>query len=168
MATGPRYKVQFRRRREGKTDYRHRKSLLVSGLPRAVVRCTGRNTIVQFTIYSPTGDMIIASANTKELSKMGWKKSTSNTPAAYLAGYMAAHRASKKGGVEKAVLDIGLQTPSKGAKVFAALKGILDAGVEVPHNEEILPSEDRIKGAHIGDEAKKMFDSTLAKIKEGK
>ncbi|EQD30588.1 50S ribosomal protein L18P, partial [mine drainage metagenome] len=37
MSTGPRYRVAFRRRREGKTDYRARLRLLKSDRPRAVV-----------------------------------------------------------------------------------------------------------------------------------
>ncbi|MDK2384746.1 MAG: 50S ribosomal protein L18, partial [Candidatus Korarchaeota archaeon] len=38
MARSARYKVRFRRRREGKTDYKKRLALLKSGLPRMVVR----------------------------------------------------------------------------------------------------------------------------------
>ena len=38
MARGPAYVVKYRRRREGKTDYRARRKLVLSGLPRLVVR----------------------------------------------------------------------------------------------------------------------------------
>ncbi len=38
MADGPRYRVNFRRRREGRTDYRQRQRLLRARVPRAVVR----------------------------------------------------------------------------------------------------------------------------------
>ena len=41
----------------------------------------------------------------------------------------------------------------KGSSIYAALKGILDAGINLPYNKEILPSEDRIKGKHISDYA---------------
>ena len=99
MARGPRSKVPFRRRRENKTDYRHRKNLLMSGLPRAVVRCTSRNTIVQFAQFKHEGDVILATANTRELAKLGWKKATGNTSAAYLAGYLAG---TKECGTAKA------------------------------------------------------------------
>jgi large subunit ribosomal protein L18 len=54
-------------------------------------------------------------------------------------------------GVEKAFLDIGLHIPSKGTRIFAALNGAIDAGVEVPHSEDILPDEDRLSGKHIAD-----------------
>ena len=51
MATGPRHKVPFRRRREGRTDYRHRAALLRSGVPRAVVRKSNKGMSVQFIEY---------------------------------------------------------------------------------------------------------------------
>jgi large subunit ribosomal protein L18 len=41
-------------------------------------------------------------------------------------------------------LDIGLHVPSKGTRVFAALKGVVDAGVEVPYSEDIVPDDERI------------------------
>ncbi len=166
MAIGPRSKVPFRRRREHKTDYRHRKNLLMSSLPRAVVRCTSRNTTIQFAKFEPTGDIILASANTKELSKMGWKKATGNTSSAYLVGYLAGVRAKKV--APKAVLDIGLHSPTKGSKVFSALKGMLDAGIDIPHDEVVFPPDERISGSHIGDDVPKMFESVVEKIKEGK
>ena len=31
----------------------------------------------------------------------------------------------------------------------AALKGVIDAGVEVPANKETFPSDDRINGEHL-------------------
>jgi large subunit ribosomal protein L18 len=72
----------------------------------------------------------------------------SNTPAAYLTGMLFAVKA-KKAGQDRAILDIGLNRATTGARVFAALKGAVDAGLEIPYGEEILPSEERIKGAHI-------------------
>ena len=166
MARGPRYHVEFRRRRAGKTDFRLRRRLVASELPRAVVRCTSRNTTIQFINFDPKGDLIMASSSTKELAKLGWKNATGNTPSAYLAGYLAGKRASEKG-IGNAVLDIGLRPPVKGSKVFAALKGMLDAGIEIPHGEEIFPAEERISGTHINEKYPKMFESVLNKMKEG-
>ncbi len=148
MARSSRYKVRFRRRREGKTDYKKRLALLKSGLPRMVVRRTNRYMIVQFVKFKPEGDEVIAYAFSKELSRYGWPYGGKNTPAAYLTGYLAALRA-KKAGVERAVLDIGRFPSTKGSRLYAALKGALDAGVEIPHSPEILPDEDRIRGEHI-------------------
>jgi hypothetical protein len=59
-------------------------------------------------------------------------------------------------GVKEAILDIGLQSPTKGSKIFATLKGVLDAGVLVPHGEGVLPSEKRIQGQHIAAYAKQL------------
>lgn len=149
MAKGPSYNVPFRRRREGKTDYRQRKKLIISKLPRLVVRKTGRNIITQLVRATVIGDIVMVSAHSRELrKKYGWLGSLNNLPAAYLTGLLCGLRAAAKG-VEKAILDIGLHTPSKGARVFAAMKGFVDAGVEVPHDESILPDESRIRGEHI-------------------
>lgn len=153
MAKGPSYSVPFRRRREGKTDYRLRKKLIVSKMPRLVVRKTGRNIIAQLIRATVIGDIVIASAHSHELrKKYGWLGSLNNLPAAYLTGLLCGLRAAAKG-VEKAILDIGLHTPSKGAGVFATMKGFIDAGVEVPHDEDILPDESRIRGEHIAEYA---------------
>lgn len=149
MATGPRYRVAFRRRREGKTNYRRRKALVLSGLPRFVVRCTLNRVIAQMIRAEIVGDKVLVSANSGELAKKyGWLGSCSNLPAAYLTGLLCGFKALKSG-VKEAVLDIGLQSPTRGAKIFATLKGALDAGVLVPHDEGILPSEERVQGQHV-------------------
>lgn len=163
MATGPRYKVAFRRRREYRTDYYARKRLLRSGESRAVVRRSSKNVTVQFVDFDMNGDIVRAAATTEELRKLGWEHSCSSIPAAYLAGFLAGKRA-KKDGIEYAVLDIGMQNPKYGGVLFAALKGMLDAGVEVPHSEDILPAEDRIKGKHIDDGIEAAFDSVKKKM----
>ncbi|MFQ6060065.1 MAG: 50S ribosomal protein L18, partial [Thermoplasmata archaeon] len=72
MKHGPRYRVPFRRRRLGKTDYRQRKRLLMSRLPRAVVRHSNRQSTVQFVTFALQGDLIVASAISKELESYGW------------------------------------------------------------------------------------------------
>lgn len=153
MAKGPRYCVPFRRRREGKTDYKARKALLLSGKPRLVARGSLRNMIVQIIVAKPYGDNVIVSAYSRELTgKYGWKASRGNIPAAYLTGLICGLKAKAKG-VKEAILDIGLYSPIKGARVFAALKGVLDAGVNVPCSEETLPDEGRIDGKHIAEYA---------------
>ncbi|NPA97348.1 MAG: 50S ribosomal protein L18 [Crenarchaeota archaeon] len=149
MAWGPKYKVPRRRRREGKTNYYKRYKLVRSRKIRVVVRKTNKYIWVQFIYPTPVGDFTIAAAHSKELVKyFGWKGGTKSTPAAYLTGLLAGLRA-KKLGIDYAVPDIGLHRPTKGAKVFAALKGVVDAGVEVPLDESIVPSEDRIRGETI-------------------
>lgn len=60
MANGPRYRVPFRRRREGKTNYIRRLKLIRSRRNRLVIRCTLKNTIVQVVDAMITGDKILA------------------------------------------------------------------------------------------------------------
>ena len=149
MAHGPRYKVPRRRRREGKTNYYKRYIMVLSGKPRLVVRKTNKYIWVQIIIAKPQGDVTVAAAHSRELVKRyGWLGGTKNTSAAYLTGMLAALRALKAG-INYAVLDIGLHRPVRGARVFAALKGAVDAGLEVPHSEEIFPEDYRIRGEHI-------------------
>ena len=149
MATGPRYRVPFRRRREGKTNYRTRRALVLSKVPRLVVRLSLKHAIVQIIEAEAIGDKVIVSAHSRELAKTyGWLGNCGNIPAAYLTGLLCGFKALANG-VETAFLDIGLHIPSKGTRVFAAMKGVVDAGIEVPHSEDILPDEGRIIGQHI-------------------
>ncbi len=163
MAEGPRYRVPFRRRREGRTNYRQRQRLLRARIPRAVVRLSLRNASVQFIAFDPTGDKVLAQASSLELADMGWTGAAGNIPATYLTGYLAGKRAMANG-VEEAVLDIGLKVPVKGSNVFAALKGLLDAGVDIPHDESVIPAEDRLKGKHINEGIEKMIEEVKSRM----
>ena len=153
-AKGPKYSVPFRRRREGKTDYRARRALILSKMPRIVARGSLKHMTVQVVNAKVEGDEVLASAHSKELVRdYGWKGACGNVPAAYLTGLLCGLKALQKG-IKKAILDIGLRTPVKGSRVFAVLKGALDAGLEVPHSEEVLPDDSRIRGEHIANYAK--------------
>jgi large subunit ribosomal protein L18 len=155
-------RVPFKRRRKGLTDYRTRMKMLLSGKPLLVVRKTNTQVIVQVAKPEVKGDRVLAQATGRELrTKFSWPASGKNTPAAYLAGYLAGLRALRAG-VKEAILYIDLHRAVKGAKVFAALKGALDAGLKVPHSPEILPSEERIKGLHIVEYAKMLKDTDPA------
>lgn len=174
MAKGPSYCVPYRRRREGKTHYRKRKALVISGKPRLVIRGSLKNIIAQVTLAKPEGDVVLVSAHSRELIKnFGWKAPTGNTPAAYLTGLICGLRAKAKG-IEEAILDIGLHSPSKGSRIFAVLKGFIDAGVNVSHSEEKLPEDSRIKGEHIAHYAKMLlsnpekYSSTFSKYLQSK
>ena len=155
MAKGSRYRVPLRRRREFKTDYHARKAMVVSGKPRFVARSSLKNTVAQIIVAKPIGDFVLASAHSKELvKKYGWKAATGNVPAAYLTGLLCGLKA-KANGVSEAILDIGLVSPTKGSKVFAALSGVLDAGVTVPHDAEKLVKK-RADAEHIVKYAKSL------------
>ncbi len=147
MATGARYKVRFRRAREGKTDYRARKQLIISRKPRLVVRKSLKNTNIQLVIPGTEGDSTLVSANTVELKKYGFT-GTGNLPSAYLTGLLLGYRA-KKTGHEEAILDLGLCHATKGGRIYAALKGAVDSGLEIPHDPEIFPVDERITGKSI-------------------
>ncbi len=146
--TGSRFAVHFRRRREGKTDFRSRRQMLYSGKPRLVVRTSLRYVTAQVVTFTFEGDVVKASATSKQLAAYGWKGSGSNTSAAYLTGLLCGMRA-KKAGLSEAILDIGMRDVVKGAKIFAALKGFSDSDMDIPFSEDIVPDEDRISGKHI-------------------
>ncbi len=158
------YVVPHRRRREKRTNYRKRLKLLKSGKIRVVVRKSLKHMRVQFIKYNEKGDETIVQAFSKELVKYGWKHYCGNVPAAYLTGFLAALKA-KKAGINEGILDIGLQCSTRGGRIYAALKGVLDAGIHVPHSPEILPSEDRIFGKHISPEMEKDVKDVAEKIR---
>lgn len=152
MAKGPRYRVPYRRRREAKTDYRVRRIMAKSGKTRFVVRSSNKNITIQLVTSKIAGDVVHAQANSSELDKHGWLGGRKNTSAAYLLGLLAGRKALSNG-IEAAILDLGLIRPSKGAKVFAAVKGAWDAGLEIPCDSDIIPKPGRIKGNSISEYA---------------
>ncbi|WP_461462983.1 50S ribosomal protein L18 [Methanobrevibacter sp.] len=162
MAQGSNYKVAFRRRREGKTDYAQRFRLADLDTPRLVVRISNANVIVQVINIRNGGDETVVSAHSKELRKLGWLGGSKNTSAVYLTGYLCAKKALSAD-VDYAVLDIGLKSSIKGSKVFAALKGAVDAGLEVPHGEFVLPEDDRVTGQTIADYAESLGEDEVNK-----
>lgn len=155
----------FRRRKEGKTNYRKRLALLKSKKPRIVVRKSNKYMRVQFALYETNGDRIVTSSISSELKKYGWNNSFSNTPSAYLTGYIAGKKALKKG-IKEGILDIGLHAPRKGARVFAALKGVADAGIDVPYGGDVIPSDARIYGKHIDESLAEKVEEVKKKIEE--
>lgn len=150
------YTVAFRRKREGKTNYRKRLKLLLSRKPRLVIRKSLNHIVMQIIEYSPAGDKVIFSAHSSQLEKFGWKAHKGNLPSAYLTGLLLGMRAKDK--VKEAILDAGILKPVKGSAIYAALKGVIDSGINVPHSKDVLPEETRIKGEHISNYAKSLKD----------
>lgn len=149
--------IPYRRKLSGRTNYKKRLKLLVSGSPRLVVRKSNKNITVQLVNYAEDGDNVVVTANSSELRKLGWNFATGNLPAAYLTGLLAGKKAvSKK--IVSAIADLGLQTPAKGSRLYAAIKGACDAGLTVSCSDEAFPSQDRIKGKHIASYNKKEAD----------
>ena len=158
-ATGPVYNVPFKRRGQNLTNYGKRLALLKSRLPRLVVRKSNKSVVAQVISFAGS-DKTEIRADSKELEKHGWL-SHSNLPTAYLVGYLCGKKAMKKG-IKKAVLDVGLATPTRASVPFAALKGAVDAGLEIPHGENIFDDE-RFSGKHIAEYAKKIKDTEAYK-----
>ena len=152
MARGPRYRVAYRRRREGKTDCTARRILATSDRPRFVVRISNKNVVIQLIRAEVEGDYVLVHANSKELAKYGWLAGMKNTSSAYLLGLLAGKKALTAG-IDEANLDLGLVRPTKGSKVFAAVKGAQDAGLWVPCDSEIIPEITRIEGKKISEYA---------------
>ena len=111
--------------------------------------------MVQLVEYAPTGDHVIVGVHSQLLEKYGWTVHRGNLPAAYLTGYLLGRLAQKKK-IDGAVLDIGVQHAVKGGRIYACVKGVIDAGVSIPvGGEEIFPSLERIRGDHIGSASQK-------------
>jgi large subunit ribosomal protein L5e len=163
-----RFQVKFRRRREGKTDYRARKRLIAqdknkynSPKYRFIVRITNADVICQFAEAKIAGDRILAHAYAHELPDYGIPVGLTNYAATYATGLLAARRLLKKlklddkyqgntGNVGEdynvdelsdgprpffALLDVGLRRTTTGSRIFAAMKGAVDGGIEIPHSE---------------------------------
>jgi large subunit ribosomal protein L18 len=72
--------MQFARRRKGITNYRKRLALLKSGIPRAVVRFSNAKVSIQIIEFANEGDKVLATANSNDITGMGWKGSKTNIP----------------------------------------------------------------------------------------
>ena len=123
------FRTPFRRRAEGSTNYVKRMAFMKSGKPRAVIRKSTNNLGVQFVRTEKGKDSIMAAAHTKELAHYHYDGHGGNLPAAYLTGLLAGTR--MKGKAESVIVDLGVQPAILGTRLFAAVKGIQDAGVNV-------------------------------------
>jgi large subunit ribosomal protein L18 len=159
MAHDNTYTVPYRRKREGRTDYHARMRLLKGQVPRLVVRKSLKHLRLQLVDYSPTGDNVLVEAHTAELTKSGWKGGTGGTPAAYLCGLLLAKKA-KAAKIAQATPDLGRYLSVKGAVLYAALKGVVDGGLQVPLAPEVVPAEDRLSGKSIAQWAAHLHKSS--------
>ncbi|MCK5449825.1 50S ribosomal protein L18 [Candidatus Pacearchaeota archaeon] len=146
-----------RRRKENRTDYKTRLTLLTSGIPRIVVRRTNKYFILQAVESEEAKDKVTATITSKELLKNGWdvKKggSLKSIPAGYLTGLLLAKKL--KGG--KYIVDLGMARTIAGSRVFAVVKGLVEGGLDISANEKVFPSEGRLNGEHLKGELKEMI-----------
>ncbi len=166
MKLSPTYRMPFKRRRLGKTDYQKRLRLLSSGKPRLVVRKSLKYITAQIIGFDKKGDKVLFGVTSKELKKFGWNLACDNLPAAYLTGLLVGKKALEKK-INEVILDSGLYASTKGNRIYSLSKGAIDAGLKLPISEDILPSEDRIKGKHISETVEKEFDRIKQKILSG-
>jgi len=202
-----RFQTKFKRRREGKTDYRARKRLVAqpknkynSPRYRFVVRFTNKTVICQIIYAEMNGDKVLCSAYSSELPRYGLKVGLKNYSAAYCTGLLLARRLLTSLGLDEMYqgaeagapvqtvkygkrtlyvedleweterrpfrcnLDVGITATSTGARVFGALKGASDGGLDIPHSHKRFPGYDpeskeysveehraRIFGEHVSD-----------------
>lgn len=160
------------RRLEGRTNYTKRKRLLEAKKPRIVIRKTNRYIIIQYAESKLAQDSIKSSLTSKELVEYGWPEAKSGSlkslGAAYLTG-LAFGNKLKAAGLDKkeAIPDTGLIRSTSGSRVYAALKGLIDAGVKINCSKEVFPDEKRIKSESL----KEFFDKVkenITKINGGK
>jgi len=129
---------------------------------RLVVRFTNKDIICQIAYASVEGDEILAAAYGHELKNYGVLHGFKNYSAAYATGLLVARRALKElkldehyVGLEEAtgemfevdeledgprpftvLLDVGLSRTTTGTRLFAALKGAVDGGLSIAHENK--------------------------------
>ena len=140
------YSKMLKRIRNEKTNYKKRKIMLMSKRDFISVNVTDENTQVQILKPEISGDKVVASSHSRFLIKEGWKGSRKNIPAAYLTGYSVGKKALAKG-VNNAIVYSGTRKYTQ--RMAAAVKGVVDAGIKVPSDEETFPPEERINGDHL-------------------
>ncbi|MBA0636857.1 hypothetical protein Godav_029013 [Gossypium davidsonii] len=124
-----RFQVKFKRRREGKTDYRARIRLINQdknkyNTPkyRLVARFTNKDIVAQIIHASISGDIVLAAAYSHELPHYGLEVGLTNYAAAYCVGLLLARRVLKQ---------LEMDTEYEGN-----VEGALDGGVDIPHSEK--------------------------------
>ena len=155
-----RFQTKYRRRRECKTDYVQRVSLIQQDK----------------TKYGAAKYRLVARiTNTKVIAQI---VTSSNYASAYATGFLLARRFLQSKGLTeiydkqvgeeedsddyrkpfKVILDAGLARTTTGAKVFAVMKGAADGGLYIPHKDKRLAGGDDekkqrhfIMGGHVAD-----------------
>lgn len=150
------YVHTLKRIRQHKTNYRKRSGILIGRRPFIITKISGQNISAQALKPTLTGDIVIASAHSRELIRHGWKGSMNSMPACYLTGLLLGKKSIQKGATN-AVLYTG-NNPFT-TKVAACLKGIVDSGINIPVSKESLPGDDRVSGEHIANYANLLKDS---------
>merc|ERR1712216_716318 len=216
----------------GKTDYYARKRLVVQAKDkynsprfRFAVRFTNKAVICQIIYAEMTGDKVMCSAHSTELTKYGIVAGLKNYAAAYATGLLCARRLltslkfQNEDGEEQTLselyegqdcdgyvrsvkygrrtlyvedleweterrpfrcnLDVGLKATTLGSRLFGALKGASDGGLDIPHSHKRFPGYspekkkynagahlDRIYGVHVANYMRELQKDDAAKYAE--
>jgi len=165
---------------------------------RLIVRFTNKNIVCQIAHAKIEGDVVVCAAYSHELPRYGVKVGLTNYAAAYCTGLLLARRLLAKlnlaeiyeGQVEvdgdeynveslddqpsafRCNLDVGLNRTTTGARVFGALKGAVDGGLEINHSMSRFPGFDEeadefnaevhrghIFGKNVGEYMRSLSDS---------
>jgi large subunit ribosomal protein L5e len=145
---------------------------------RFVVRVSNKDITCQIISADLTHDVCVASAYSHELKRYGITLGLTNYAAAYATGLLLARRVNAKYGLAyegitetdgsyepiehdeegaapfKALLDVGLRRTVTGCRLFGALKGCSDGGLEVPHNDRRFPGTTKDGKDYIADPEK--------------
>jgi len=154
-------KVDKRRRIENKTNYHKRLILLKGNSARLVVRKSNKYILLQIVESSHALDKVVLQANTKELLKYGWPEdkqgSLKSLSAAYLVGCLMSKKAKDLNG--RVILDSGLIPNTKGSRVYAAVKGVADSGLNIKFDEKILPDMEKIEEVEFFNKVKEKINN---------
>merc|ERR1711928_232359 len=141
---------------------------------RMIVRSSNTDVTCQIAYARLEGDIVICAAYSHELPRDGVKVGLTNYAASYCTGLLLARRILQKfkldsvyegntnvdgsmyavednddgPGAFRACLDVGLARTTTGAKVFGAMKGAADGGIDIPHSEKRFPGYDKEAGEY--------------------
>merc|ERR1712168_1699747 len=145
---------------------------------RMIVRISNKDITCQIAYAHLKGDQVVCAAYSHELPKYGVPVGLTNYAAAYCTGLLLARRLLNKykldtlyegqtkvdgdeffvedldgdqPGAFHACLDIGLARTSTGARIFGAMKGAVDGGIDIPHSQKRFPGFDREAGEFAAD-----------------
>jgi len=164
---------------------------------RMIVRFTNKDIICQVAYAKIEGDVVVCAAYAHELPRYGVKVGLTNYAAAYCTGLLLARRLLQKfkldgiykgteevtgdqffqdeqedqPGTFRCFLDVGLARTTTGARVFGAMKGASDGGIDIPHSTKRFPGydaeskefsaevhRDHIFGKHVSDYMKALLE----------
>jgi large subunit ribosomal protein L18 len=150
-----------RRRLENKTNYTKRRRLLEMGKNRIVVRKSNKYILIQYVETKQAQDSVKICVLSKELLGYGWPQekigSLKSLGAAYLTGLLFGNKIKS---LPLPIIDTGLIRNTKGSRIYASLKGIIDAGVKIKCDPKVIPEEARIRKTDLNE----FFDKVKNKI----